>query len=168
MTTLTVWAFRDQGGRAPPGTCVVFRGDRKGVICGDRLWAVSPRDALFSGDGPHVTRLRCRVIGRDDQGDLRCAPGKPTLDYNATKVLRSFARKCTLDRLRVPPRHRPAEDELSFVGLTALGLAQEAARAAARALSWSSAASGHANWTVAWGAVEAKQSKSLGRMLLAK
>src|SRR3990167_2814751 len=80
---------------------------------------ICPRDALFSGDGPHVTRLRCRVIGRDDQGDLRCAPGKPTLDYNATKVLRSFARKCTLDRLRVPPRHRPADDELSFVGLTA-------------------------------------------------
>ena len=93
--TLTVWSFGHTVS-APTGVCKV-RPDYGAITCPGGGAFVDVRAALVFGAGNHVTRFSCRVVGRDDQGDLRCAPGKPTINYDATEVLRSFARKCALD-----------------------------------------------------------------------
>ena len=89
MASLTVWSFT-AAAYTPTGTCVA-QPDR--VTCGERDALVDVREALVVAGSYHVTRFSCRVLGRDDQGELRCAAGKPTLDYDATEVLRAFGRK---------------------------------------------------------------------------
>ena len=93
--TLTVWSF-GRTASTPTGVCKV-RPDYGAITCPSGDAFVDARVALLTKAGDHVTRFSCRVVGRDDQGDLHCAPSKPTIDYDATKVLRSFARKCALD-----------------------------------------------------------------------
>src|SRR3990167_6716612 len=93
---LTTWGFVEKGAPRPSGVCAVAEGHTE-VRCGDRRSFVAPLGALNAANGERVVRFPCRVIGRDDQGDLRCVAGKPSLNYDATEVLRSFARKCALD-----------------------------------------------------------------------
>ena len=87
---LTAWSF---AGGVPPRTemCKVSN-DHMLVSCAGHASFACPSVALANATKTHVTRFRCRVIGRDDHGMLRCIPGKPSLDYDATKVLFGFAR----------------------------------------------------------------------------
>ena len=96
-----------------------------------------------------------------------CAPGKPTLDYDATEVLRSFTRKCALDvvhlweappvvkrylrtgdpKLRVAARATAKAAAGAASGAAAWNAAWATARAAARAAAW---AAGGAARDAAW------------------
>ena len=143
-------------------------------------------DALNVAEGNHVIRFPCRVLGRDDQGELRCVAGKPTLDYGATEVLGSFARKCALDVAHLwdaPPvvkRYLRTGDK--SIRAVARDAAMDAAwTLAAHAASAAAEAAGDAASEIpAWEAalvtqgasggeilVVDRQARRLGRMLLA-
>ena len=197
---LTTWGFVEKGAPRPSGVCAVAEGHTE-VRCGDRRSFVAPLGALNAANGERVVRFPCRVIGRDDQGDLRCVAGKPSLDYDATEVLQSFARKCALDvvhlweappvvrrylrtgdpKLRAAARDAARAAARATAGGAAWDATWDAARAAARAtagggawdaarvvardVAWAAAgaAAGDAARAAAW----ARQSRRLGRMLLA-
>ena len=67
--TLTVWSLAHTAS-TPTGVCKV-RSDYVAITCASGGAFVDARDALMSQGGPHTTRFPCRIIGRDDQGDLR-------------------------------------------------------------------------------------------------
>ena len=177
---LTTWGFVEKGAPRPSGVCAVAEGHTE-VRCGDRRSFVAPLGALNAANGERVVRFPCRVIGRDDQGDLRCVAGKPSLDYDATEVLQSFARKCALDVVHLweappvvrrylrtgDPKLRAAARDAARAAAraTAGGGAWDAARVVARDVAWAAAgaAAGDAARAAAW----ARQSRRLGRMLLA-
>ena len=185
--TLTVWSFA-RAASTPTGTCRV-RSDYGAITCASGGAFVDARDALMHGGSDHATRFPCRIIGRDDQGDLRCAPGKPTIDYDATEVLRSFARKCALDVVhlwKVTPvvkRYlRTGNPKLrDAAGVAARGAAWNATRVAAWDTAWAAAeataaatawdaaetAARAVAWDVAWATARARQSRRLARMLQA-
>ena len=188
--TLTVWSFGHTVS-APTGVCKV-RPDYGAITCPGGGAFVDVRAALVFGAGNHVTRFSCRVVGRDDQGDLRCAPGKPTINYDATEVLRSFARKCALDVVHLweaPPvvkRYlRTGDPKLRDAAWVAAGVAAGAAAgattgaaagaaaavaagAAARDAAWAAGgAARDAAGDTAWTAARRRQSRRLARMLQA-
>ena len=162
--TLTVWSLAHTAS-TPTGVCKV-RSDYVAITCASGGAFVDARDALMSQGGPHTTRFPCRIIGRDDQGDLRCAPGKPTIDYDATEVLRSFARKCALDVVHLwkappvvkrylrtgNPKFRVAARNAAEAAAEAV--AQDIARAMAEATvgatAWATT-----TWDAVWGAAVA-------------
>ena len=185
--TLTVWSFTPTAS-TPTGMCKVDL-DYGVITCPGGDAFVDARAALMDSRGNHVTRFSCRVIGRDDQGDLHCAPGKPTLDYDATEVLQSFARKCALDVVhlwKVTPvvkRYlRTGNPKLrDAAGVAARGAAWNATRVAAWDTAWAAAeataaatawdaaetAARAVAWDVAWATARARQSRRLARMLQA-
>ena len=146
--TLTTWRFDAEGAPRSSGTCIVSE-DRTNVRCGDRHSFVDPLRALGDVAGKRVVRFPCRVLGRDDQGKLFCVPGKPSLDYDATEVLRAFARKEALGVAHLweaPPEVkrylRTGDEKLRLA-------ARDAARTAARHPNWWTAARATA-WAT-WG-----------------
>lgn len=156
--TLTVWSFTPTAS-TPTGMCKVDL-DYGVITCPGGDAFVDARAALMDSRGNHVTRFSCRVIGRDDQGDLHCAPGKPTLDYDATEVLQSFARKCALDVIHLwkgPPvikRYlRTGDPKLRGAALVATrGAARNTARDVAGSAIWAviGASGKRAAWVGAW------------------
>ena len=178
---LTTWGFVEKGAPRPSGVCAVAEGHTE-VRCGDRRSFVAPLGALNAANGERVVRFPCRVIGRDDQGDLRCVAGKPSLDYDATEVLQSFARKCALDVVHLWEAPPVVRRYLRTGDPKLRAAARDAARAAARAAAWAAggaardaawaiagaiarATAGDTAMTAAGVATKARQSRRLARML---
>src|SRR3990167_4616806 len=152
---LTTWGFVEKGAPRPSGVCAVAEGHTE-VRCGDRRSFVAPLGALNAANGERVVRFPCRVIGRDDQRDLRCVAGKPSLDYDATEVLQSFARKCALDVVHLWEAPPVVRRYLRTGDPKLRAAARDAARAAARATA------GGAAWDATWDAARAAARATAG------
>ena len=140
---------------------VTFEVDGPPVLCRHGLHdSILPLDALSYAPGPFVSRtmLGGEVVCGDDK---RVATQRTHLwCYDATEVLRRFARLCALDVLHlwdapvIVVRYLRTGDE--SIRAAAWDAALDAARAAAR----------EAALADAWAVARVKQSKRLHRMLM--
>ena len=163
--------------------------DGKIELCASGLHAsIDPMDALSYAPGTIIRRVECGgdVIKSDDK--LVCTERMALWSYDATPILRHFARLCALDVIHLwepPPivvRYlRTGDESISAAASAAAwddaGDAARAAGAAARDArddaAWAAgAAAGYAAWAAAWDAAWAArdaardaQSRRLGRML---
>jgi len=108
--------------------------------------SIKPLDALRYAPGPIVCRVQCSGKVIEDSDKLVCSRRKTLWMYDATPVLRSFARWCALQVVHLwdcPP-----------VTLEYLKTGREGIRVAARAAAWAAAsdAASDAARAAAWAA----------------
>ena len=137
-------------------------------------------DALFYAPGPVVCRVEVRGEIEEADDKLVARERRVLWMFDATEVLRRFARRCALDVVHLwnPPyvvlQYLKTGDE--SIRAEARAAARGAARAAASAAAWdaardaawaaASAAASDASGATAWGVARARQNSRLTAMVV--
>ena len=113
-----------------------------------------PFDALTYAPGPILCLVDCDEIGAEDGDKLVCRRRRIVARFDATDMLRAFARQCALDVIHLWDAPQVVRDYLT-TGDESL---RAAAIAAARDTSWAARAAENAArgaWAAAWAALAA-------------
>src|SRR6185369_8335611 len=141
--------LRDGRPIPPDGEWLTFDGEC--VMCVSGLHAsLHPFDALQYAPGATLCLVECQDIAAEQSDKFVCKRRKIVARFDATELLRAFARKCASDVLHPWDAPQVVKDYLA----TGDESIRAAAWAAARAAAWAAArdAARAAAWAAAWGA----------------
>jgi len=105
-----------------------------------------PFDALMYAPGPILCLVDCDEIDAEENDKLVCRRRRIVARFDATTMLRAFARQCALDVIHLWDAPQVVRDYLTTGDESLRDGTRDAARAAARAAAWAAAR------TAAWAA----------------
>ena len=152
--------LRDGRPVPPDGEWLVHDGEL--VMCQSGLHASRhPFDALMYAPGPVLCLVDCDEIEAEENDKLVCRRRRIVARFDATTMLRAFARQCALDVIHLWNAPQVVRDYLTTgdesLRDAALNAARDAAlnaaSYAARAAAWDAAL--NAAWAAAWDASDA-------------
>ena len=115
-----------------------------------------PFDALTYAPGPILCLVDCDGIDAEENDKLVCRRRRIVAKFDATTMLRAFARQCALDVINLWNAPQVVRDYLTTGDESLRAAARDAARdaawAAARDAAW--AAARDAAWAAAWAAAK--------------
>jgi len=164
--------LRDGRPVPPVGEWLVHDGPM--VMCKSGLHASRhPFDALTYAPGPILCLVDCDEIAAEDADKLVCRRRRIVARFDATTILRAFARRCALEVIhlwqapQVVRNYLTGDDSLRAAAWAAAwAAASDAARYAAWDAAWDAAmAAAWGAWGAAWDAARNAQRERFARLV---